>query len=195
MSGYITLLLTPTLCPGDSSTACWWGKSCPVLFLVSGLNWTRTPAQVTASTQMMYCSRASPQHRQSEDGTSLDKQIQEQVQFNYRTEGALIFLGDKPLVPRINMLRIAVQWSDKYVEASEESSHRLCQKSDSKTKMKSENPNTFFIPLKLPPNSNYNLYFSTSEKVYRDTVRLDLAYNVSYIKISCYWRKQFCYLS
>lgn len=57
-----------------------------------------------------------------------------------------MFLGDKTLAPRINMLSIAVQWSDKYVEASEESSHRLCQESDSKTKMKSENPNTFFVP-------------------------------------------------
>lgn len=48
------------------------------------------------------------------------------------------------------MLSIAVQWSDKYVEASEESSDRLCQKSDAKTKMKSENPDTFFIPLNPP---------------------------------------------
>lgn len=94
----------------------------------------------------MHCSSTSPQDCQSEDGTSSDKQIQEQVQFNYRTEGALMFLGDKTLAPRINMLSIAVQWSDKYVEASEESSHRLCQESDSKTKMKSENPNTFFVP-------------------------------------------------
>lgn len=99
---------------------------------------------------MMHCSQTSPRDRQSEDGTSLDKKIQEQVQFNYRTEGALMFLGDKMLVPRINMLCVAVQCSDKYVEASEESSHRLCQKSDSKTKMKSENPNTFFIPLNPP---------------------------------------------
>lgn len=59
-----------------------------------------------------------------------------------------MFLGDKTLVPRINMLCIAVQWSDKYAEASEESSHRLCQESNSKTKMKSENPNTFFIKKK-----------------------------------------------
>lgn len=98
----------------------------------------------------MHCSSTSPQDCQSEDGTSLDKQIQEQVQFNYRTEGAMMFLGEKTLVPRINMLCIAVQWSDKYVEASEESSHRLCQNSNSKTKMKIENPNTFFIPLNPP---------------------------------------------
>lgn len=100
------------------------------------------------------------------------------------------------LVPRINMLCIAVQWSDKYVEASEESSHRLCQESNSKTKMKSENPNTFFIKKKKKSTteSNYNLYFSTSKKLYKDTVRSDLAYHVSYIKISCYWGKQFHYL-
>lgn len=104
-----------------------------------------------------------------------------------------MFLGDKTLVPRINMLCIAVQWSDKYAEASEDSSYGLCQESNSKTKMKSENPNTFFI--KKPTVSNYNLYFSTSKKLYKDTVRSDLAYHVSYIKISCYWRKQFHYLS
>lgn len=97
------------------------------------------------------------------------------------------------LVPRINMLCIAVQWSDKYAEASEESSHRLCQESNSKTKMKSENPNTFFI--KKNTDSNYNLCFSTSKKLYKDAVRSDLLYHVSYIKISCYWRKQFDYLS
>lgn len=102
-------------------------------------------------TLMMHCTDTSPQDCQSKDGTSLDKQIQEQVQFNYRTEGILMFLGDKMLVPRINKLCIAVQWSDKYTEASEESSHRLCQESNSKTKMKSENPNTFFI--KKPPQT------------------------------------------
>jgi len=54
-----------------------------------------------------------------------------------------MFLGDKTLVPGTNMLCFAVLWSDKYTEASEESAHRLCQEGNSKTKMKSENPNTF----------------------------------------------------
>lgn len=106
-------------------------------------------------TLMMHCTNTSPQDCQPEDGTSSKKQIQEQVLFNYRTEGVLMFLGDKMLVPRINMLCIAVQWSDKYVEASEESSHRLCQESNSTTKMKSENPNTFFI--KKPPKQTHTI--------------------------------------
>lgn len=60
-------------------------------------------------TLMMHCKYTSSQDCQSGDGTSLGKPIQKQVQFNYRTEGVLMFLGEKTFVPEVDMLCIVVQ--------------------------------------------------------------------------------------
>lgn len=148
------LLTTALKCAWDYHGHMGLGKSCILMPGLTKLLIHLSNASSQHLISVMHCTNTSPQDCQSEDGTSLEKQIQEWAQFNYRTEGVLRLLGDKTPVPRINMLCIAVQWSDKYAEASEENSQRLCQESNSKTKMKSKNPNTFFIKKIQTQNQN-----------------------------------------